>query len=303
VSSKNTSDADSKLKDGAKEFGRTLSEATTLALAEATSIKAQKIDNDVDYAVISSDGELKAAWGGVPLKTDISALPTPSDQVARVVSDGKPYLLYFRPIVDKQHQVVGTIIVPKDMSLEEQALHSEDVFNLWIVAITGALAVATVLTLALKYEFEKRSLEISLEEALKKGEGQSVEFKSGIIDSNVAKVIAAFANTNPGNIFLGVEDSGGVSGLREQTPQQRDQLLRKIRQVAAMIQPPVSPGATFLYYDGKTVLRLFVPRGSHPLYVLQGTVWVRRLAEVVAADRQEIIERAVGARRTRARSV
>jgi ATP-dependent DNA helicase RecG len=127
--------------------------------------------------------------------------------------------------------------------------------------------------------------------------------ESGIIDSSVARVIAAFANTNPGNIFVGVEDNGGVSGLREQTPHERDQLLRKIRQVATMIQPPVSLGATFLYYDGKAVLRLFVPKGSHPLYVLQGAVWVRRLAEVVAADRQEIIERALGARRIhRARS-
>jgi hypothetical protein len=301
VSSKNTPNADAKLKDNAKEFGSTLAEATALALTEENSIKGRKIDNDVDFAVISSDGELKAAWGGVPLKTDMNALPAPSDHVKHAYYGGKPYLLYFRPIVDKQHQEIGTIIVPKDMSLEEQALHSQDLFNRWIVGITGALAIATMLVLMLKYELEKRSLEISLEEALKKGEGQSIEFKSGIIDSGVAKVIAAFANTNTGNIFVGVEDNGGVSGLREQTPHERDQLLRKIRQVATMIQPPVSPGATFLYYDGKTVLRVFVPKGAHPLYVLQGTVWIRRLAEVVAADRQEIIERALGARRVRVR--
>jgi hypothetical protein len=58
-----------------------------------------------------------------------------------------------------------------------------------------------------------------------------------------------------------------------------------------MIQPPVSPDATFLPYDEKTVLRLFVRKGRSPLYVLQGTVWIRRLAEVVAADSQGIIER------------
>jgi len=228
----------------------------------------------------------------------MSALLTPADHTRRIVSNGKPYLLYFRPILDKRHQQVGTIIVPKEMSFAEQALRSQDLFNSWVIGTTGALAIATVLILIVRYELEKRPLEISLEEALKQGEGQAIEFKSGIIDSNVAKVIAAFANTNPGNIFVGVEDNGGMSGLREQTPQERDQLLRKIRQVATIIQPPVSPGATFLYYDGKTVLRLFVPRGTHPLYVLQGTVWIRRLAEVVAADRQEIIERALSARRT-----
>jgi hypothetical protein len=302
ASPEDPSDADSTLRDNAKKFGSTLAEAISLAEAEETSVKGRQIDDDVDYAVISSDGKLKAGWGGVPLKTDLSALPAPSDHVRRVVSKGKPYVLYFLPIVDKQQQKIGTIIVPKDMSLEEQALQSQDVFNLWIVGITGVLTIATVLVLILRYELEKRSLEISLEEALKKGEGQAIEFKSGVIDSSVAKVIAAFANTNPGNIFVGVEDNGGVSGLREQTPKERDHLLRKIRNVAAMIQPPVSPGATFLDYDGKTVLRLFVSHGSHPLYVLHGTVWIRRLAEVVAADRQEIIERALGARRTRARS-
>jgi hypothetical protein len=298
VSPENTQDADSMLKDNAKKFGSTLTEATTIALADATSVKGpKKIDNDVEYAVMSSDGELKAAWGGVPLKTDSSVLPHPSDHVRRVVSSGTPYLLYFRPVVDKQHQEVGTIIVPKDMSLEEQALHSQDRFNLAVVGITGALTVVTVLGLILTYEVEKRSLEISLEEALKKGEGQSIEFKSGIIDSSVAKVIAAFANTNPGNIFVGVEDNGGVSGLREQSPQERDQLIRKIRQVASMIQPPVVPEPTYVPYDGKTVLRLLVRKGTHPLYVLQGTVWIRRLAEVVAADGQEIIERATRARK------
>jgi hypothetical protein len=288
-----TSDTDAKLRENAAKFGSTI--------ASAAAIRSREIPSEVDYAVVSSDGELKTAWGGVPVKVDISKLPVPSKDIARVNTDGKAFLLFFKPILDAQHQEVGTIIVPKDMSLEEQALHSQDRFNLWIAGITGALAVATVLTLIVRYELEKRSLEISLEEALKKGEGQSIEFKSGIIDSNVAKIIAAFANTNTGNIFVGVEDNGGVSGLREQTPHERDQLLRKIRQVATMIQPPVSPGATFLYYDGKTVLRVFVPKGAHPLYVLQGTVWIRRLAEVVAADRQEIIERALGARRVRVR--
>src|SRR5262249_46334341 len=145
VSPKDESDADSKLKNNAKNFGSTLAEATSFAEADAIIVKERQTDNDVDYAVISSDGELKAAWGGVPLRTDTSVLPTPSDHVARVVSNGKPYLLYFRPIVGQQHQVVGTIIVPKEMSLEEQALRSQDRFNLLIVLTAGALAVVTAL--------------------------------------------------------------------------------------------------------------------------------------------------------------
>ena len=64
-----------------------------------------------------------------------------------------------------------------------------------------------------------------------------------------------------------------------------------------MIQPPVLPAATFLSHDGKTVLRLFVPEGDEALYVVQGAVWVRRLAEVVTADQREIIDRALKARK------
>jgi schlafen family protein len=303
ASPEDTSDADSRLKDNAKRFGSTLAEAISFAKAEETSLKGRQTDDDVDYAVISSDGELKAAWGGVPL-TDMSGLSAGSEHVTRVVSNGKPYLLYFRPIVDnKQHQPLGMIIVPKDISLEEQALLSQDVFNLWIVGITGALAVATILTLILRYEFEKRSLEISLEEALQKGEGQSIEFKSSIHDEDLAKLVAAFANSDSGNIFVGVADNGGVTGLPQETLQQRDALLRRIQQaIKRMVQPPVVPTATFIPHNGRIVLRLFVPRGGHPPYVVQGTVWIRRLAEVVAADREEIIERAIRARRSRKRS-
>jgi hypothetical protein len=100
-SSRNPSDPDSTLKRNAKEFGSTLKEAITLAFEDENSIKGRQIENEADYAIISYSGELKAAWGGVPLRTD---------------------MLYFRPIVDKQNHEMGTIIVPKDMSLEEQAL-------------------------------------------------------------------------------------------------------------------------------------------------------------------------------------
>ena len=107
-------------------------------------------------------------------------------------------------------------------------------------------------------------------------------------------------NTNPGSIFVGVADNGGVTGLPQETLQQRVVLLRRIQQIIKrMVQPPVAPSATFIPHDGRIVLRLFVPTGNHPPYVVQGSVWIRRLAEVVAAGRQEIIERAIRARRYR----
>src|SRR5262249_16963447 len=80
-----TADTDAKLEQNAAKLGSTV--------GEATAVRSREIDSAVDYAVISSDGQLKAAWGGVPLKTDIRGLPMHSAHVARIVSDGKPYLL------------------------------------------------------------------------------------------------------------------------------------------------------------------------------------------------------------------
>jgi len=266
-------------------------------VAQALKVNTRDIDSRIDYAIVAANGEIEFAIGNPPLKLQGTGKLATSQGTRWTNSDGKKLLVYQRPILSSRFEPVGEIVLPKDFTAEERALHQTILFSLCLALGSWLIAVTLLVVPLVRYELEKRSLEISLEEALKKGEGQSIEFKAGVIDSNVAKVIAAFANTNAGNVFIGVEDNGGVSGLREQTAQERDQLLRKIRQVTTMIQPPVSPAATFLPHDGKTVLRLFVAKGSHPLYVLQGTIWVRRLAEVVSADRQEIIERALRARK------
>jgi hypothetical protein len=260
VSPKNTSDADSKLKDNAKKFGSTLGEATSFAEAEQRRLRGQQTDEDVDFAVISSDGELKAAWGGVPLTADMSALPVRSDHVKRLVSNGKPYLLYFERLLDKDHQEVGTIIVPKDMSLEEQALRSQDRFNLSIVAIAGVLAIVTALSL-IGRELFGQPKEVTLEEALKVGESRTIEFKSTFqwdvkqakrnderrLDT--LKSIAGFLNAKGGNLFIGVEeDQVGVPTLRgiaqdlREMGGSRDRLQRLLRDlITDRIGPQFAP--------------------------------------------------------------
>ena len=87
----------------------------------------------MDYAVVSSAGELKTAWGGVPLKTEVHALPLPADHLAPLTSGGKPYLLYFQPIIDGGGRQVGAVIIPKDMTLERKALEVQDRFNLLVL--------------------------------------------------------------------------------------------------------------------------------------------------------------------------
>jgi hypothetical protein len=213
----NITAADTKLLANASKFGATLD--------DATSIRSREIDEDVDYAVISSQGELREAWGGVPLKTNRQALPVPSDHLARLVSSGKPYLLYFQPILDRRGQEVGTVIVPKDIALEQEALQAQDRFNIWVIGVAALFACATVLWLIVR-ELVSQTKKVTLEEALKVGETGTIEFKSTFrwdVRQNkrdderqldVIKAIAGFLNTKGGTLFIGVAEEGTTLRIR-----------------------------------------------------------------------------------------
>ena len=49
---------------------------------------------------------------------------------------------------------------------------------------------------------------------LKQGEGLKLEFKEGFDSKNLAKEIVAFANTEGGRIFIGVNDKSEVKGIQ-----------------------------------------------------------------------------------------
>ncbi len=56
--------------------------------------------------------------------------------------------------------------------------------------------------------------DIELREKIAKGEGFHSEFKETLPNKeNLAKVIVCFANTNGGQIFIGVKDSGEIAGI------------------------------------------------------------------------------------------
>ena len=70
-------------------------------------------------------------------------------------------------------------------------------------------------------------------------ETMEVEFKSDLkklSDSDLVDAVVAFANTNGGDLYLGVEDDGTVTGLHEQH--------QDITQLSAFIAnrtiPPIS---------------------------------------------------------------
>jgi len=274
-----TADTDAKLTQNAAKFGSTL--------REATAVRSREIDSAVDYAVVSSDGQLKAAWGGVPLKTDIRRLHIHSGHLAPISSDGKPYLLYFKPILDTRNREVGTIIVPEDMSLEKQALRSQDRFNLSIVVVAGVLAIVTALTVIAR-EALGQSKGVTLEQALKIGESLTIEFKSTFqydvrqkkIDPELRlatlKSIAGLLNAEGGTLFIGVTEDEyppSVRGLAEDLDEMkgsRDRLQLTLRN---LIADRIGSAYSYLVTDslnetdGKLYWAIAVKESPEPVFV------------------------------------
>jgi len=137
----------------------------------------------------------------------------------------------------------------------------------------------------------------SLEDALKTGEGQKVEFKRGLsadleqqkrAEEELLKSVAAFANTNDGVIFIGVDDGGRVVGL-DLDFKQKDRLEQKIRQLARHRIRPIPPSQVgFEDYRGLVVAKIVVARGDAPAYLMGGVIYVRSGSSDVRAQPEDL---------------
>lgn len=105
----------------------------------------------------------------------------------------------------------------------------------------------------------------------------SVEFKSDrrpIGDAVIVSEIVALANTEGGELYIGVEDDGTVTGAQEC---HRDSV-RMEAMVANKTRPSVSVRAT-LEEEGLPVMRLEVPRSPSVVATSDGKIARRRLRE------------------------
>jgi len=137
----------------------------------------------------------------------------------------------------------------------------------------------------------------SLEEARRSGEGQSVEFKRGLssdenkggnVEDELLKSIVAFANTNDGVIFIGIDDAGHVKGL-DLDFAQKDRLERKIRQLIRNRIKPIPPiQITFEDVRGLVIAKIAVASGEAPAYMIGGTLYVRHGSSDVQAQPEDL---------------
>lgn len=107
-------------------------------------------------------------------------------------------------------------------------------------------------------------------------ESLTVEFKGDqrkIGDNELVLAVVGMANAEGGDIYLGVEDDGTVTGVHPEH--------NSVTGLAAMIanrtNPPVSVRAEAVDVEGRTVVRIEVPKVSRPVASSDGTLHRRRL--------------------------
>ena len=119
-------------------------------------------------------------------------------------------------------------------------------------------------------------------------ESERIEYKSQMID-DIYKEVIAFANTDGGVIYLGIDDKGNLIGI-EDVDETYTRLTNGIRDA---IHPDVTMFVRYVLQDNK-VIRIEVGEGSYKPYYLKSKgmkptgVYVRQGASSVPASPEQI---------------
>lgn len=121
-----------------------------------------------------------------------------------------------------------------------------------------------------------------------KYESERVEYKSQMVD-DIYKEVIAFANTNGGIIYIGIDDHGNLTGIENVD----DTYTRLTNGIRDAIQPDVTMFVRYVL-DDNNVICIEVSEGSYKPYYLKGKglkpagVYVRQGASSVQASPEQI---------------
>ncbi len=118
-------------------------------------------------------------------------------------------------------------------------------------------------------------------------ESMAMELKKQVVD-DIRKTVIAFANTNSGTIYVGIEDDGKVVGVQNVD----GEMLRFSNMIRDGIKPDVTLFASYEIeeLEGKNVIKITVQKGTKSPYYLIGKglrpegVFVRQGASSVPAS-------------------
>ncbi len=119
-------------------------------------------------------------------------------------------------------------------------------------------------------------LEKRIRALLKEGEGLRVEFKEcqKAINKNVYETVGAFLNRYGGEILLGVDDNGGISGVDAGAIDQIKKNFITAVNNPLKITPSVYLSINQVLIDGKHILYIFVPQSSQ-VHTVNGKIFDR----------------------------
>jgi hypothetical protein len=209
---------DEKLLSEANKFGATLE--------TASNIHTRDIATEIEYCVVDDSGDLQYAIGGIPVKAETTILTTTSTQLRNVVVDVNSYSLYTMPILDSSNSPVGTITIPINTTSEHKTLRNAVGFNMTLAGASWLIVGVLTASYFVKTETKRRAIDISLDEALRLPESDTLEFKSSVrwgynhqqvssaVEYTIVKTVVAFLNTSGGVLVIGVDDDGTIRGLQ-----------------------------------------------------------------------------------------
>jgi ATP-dependent DNA helicase RecG len=110
-------------------------------------------------------------------------------------------------------------------------------------------------------------------EIIGKGENQEIEFKESFHSAQeISKILCSFANTLGGILFLGVTNSGEITGIKENL----DRIQQKISSSNQSISPVPLIGIENCTIKGKNIILAVTQRSSDASYhTFQGAIYVR----------------------------
>ncbi len=127
---------------------------------------------------------------------------------------------------------------------------------------------------------------LEMQERILKGENLHTEFKESLPDNEtLAKCIVCFANTDGGQLIIGVSSSGDIVGVKD-----IDEALRRIDDVAFnRCEPPISILSETVDMDGEIVLVINIPKGEQrPYRTKSGVYYIRSGNRCRQASWQEV---------------
>lgn len=130
-----------------------------------------------------------------------------------------------------------------------------------------------------------------LQEIIKCGEDSTSQFKANITNVlSAAQEIVAFSNCLGGNLIIGVDDKGNISGLNRDDINRLSNLVSNA--ASQLVKPPVNPITQNFSFPQGLVMVVTVHQGATKPYMdKNGSIWIKSGSDKRKATSREEIQR------------